>query len=400
MADDGSPTPPDPFGGIPFLGDMMRAMASQGPLNWDLANQFAAMGARGDEPDPDPSISSRIEWNSLADIADLRVAAATGLATGPSGRHPEILTVTRAGWAARALSDLRPLFTELATSLSSSSGTDSEPTGDPLAAMLGQLSKMMAPAMMGMSVGSMAGALARHALGQYDLPLARPGVREILVVESSVQAFADDWSIPRDDVRMWVLVHELASHAVLSSPAAVDGMMASIRAHLGAFRPDSTALMERLGSIDPGDMGDGGIEQMMSSVQAMFSDPLVLLGAVRSAEQDAIAPVLDAQVAAIQGYIDWVVDTVGAQLLGTTATIAEAVRRRRLEYGSDARLIEGLLGLTLNRAQLARGRSFVEGVLERDGAHRLPHMLTDPSLLPTPNEIDAPGLWLARLEVL
>lgn len=399
MADDGSPSPQNPFEGIPFLSEMMRAMSAQGPLNWDLAVQFASLGARGDDPDPDPSAMSRIEWNSLADIADLRVSGAIGLPTGPGGRHPEILTVTRAGWASRTLTDLRPLFTDLATSLSGPPAGESDAPGDPFAAMLGQFSKMMAPAMMGMSVGSMAGALARHALGQYDLPLARPESREILVVDSSVEKFAEDWSIARDDVRMWVLVHELASHAVLSSPAAVDGVMALVRRHVAAFRPDPSALMDRLGAVAPEDFGDGGMESMMESVQSMFSDPLVLLGAVRSAEQDSIAPLLDARVAAIQGYIDWTVDVVGAQLLGNTATIAEAARRRRLEYGSDARLIEGLLGLTLNRAQLTRGRTFVEGVIERDGAGHLARMLNDPALLPTPNEVDAPGLWLARLEI-
>ena len=397
MADDGNQNPMNPFGGIPFFADMMRAMSSQGPLNWDLAVQFATMGARGDDPDPEPSSGSRLEWNRLADIADLRVAETTGLATGPGDRHLEILTVTRAGWAHRTLTDLRPLFNDLATALSATprDGGSDDGDGDPLAAMLGQISTMLAPAMMGMSIGSMAGALARHALGQYDLPLARPAAREILVVDSSVETFAGDWSIPRDDLRMWVLVNELTSHAVLSTPAAVGGMMSSIRDHVTAFRPDPSALMDRIGSVQPDDT-----EDFVSSIQSMFSDPMVLLGAVRSPEQDAIAPVLDARVAAIQGYIDWVVDSVGARLLGSTATISEAVRRRRLEYGSDARLIEGLLGLTLNRTQMQRGRSFVEGVIERDGADRLARMLSDPALLPTPNEVDAPGLWLARLEVL
>ena len=395
MADGGNQDPMNPFGGIPFFADMMRAMSSQGPLNWDLAVQFATMGARGDDPDPEPATGSRIEWNRLADIADLRVAETTGLATGPGDRHLEILAVTRAGWAQRTLSDLRPLFNDLATALSSTPREDGPDDSDPFSAMLGQISTMLAPAMMGMSIGSMAGALARHALGQYDLPLARPAAREILVVDSSIETFAADWSIPRDDLRMWVLVNELTSHAVLSTPAAIGGMMSSIRDHVTAFRPDPSALMDRIGSVQPDDT-----EDFVSSIQSMFSDPMVLLGAVRSPEQDAIAPVLDARVAAIQGYIDWVVDTVGARVLGSTATIAEAVRRRRLEYGADARLVEGLLGLTLNRTQMQRGRSFVEGVIERDGSDRLARMLSDPALLPTPNEVDAPGLWLARLEVL
>jgi uncharacterized protein (DUF2342 family) len=126
---------------------------------------------------------------------------------------------------------------------------------------------------------------------------------------------------------------------------------------------------------------------------------MVLMGAVRSAEQEAMAPLLDAHVAAVSGYIDFVVDTVSARLLGASSPIAEAVRRRRVEYGTDGQLIERLLGISLSRAQQQRGRAFIEGVVERNGAQALIPMLEKAENLPTPNEVDAPGLWLARLEI-
>lgn len=392
MSDDES-VPRNPFEGMPFFADMMRAMSAQGPLNWDLAVQFASLGARGDDPDPDPTPTDRIEWNRLADIADMRVRETIGAAVDDSRRTPEVLTVTRAAWAHRTLTDMRPVFNELAAALSRTPGDAAPDPNDPLAAMLGNLTSMIAPAMIGMSIGSMVGALARHAFGQYDLPLPRPSSRELLVVDSSVSRFADEWSIARDDLRMWVLVHELASHAVLATPAAVDGLSASVSAHVAAFRPDPSAILERLGDLDPTD------PSALARAQEALSDPMVVLGAIRSPEQERLAPVLDARVAALQGYVDWVVDSVSARLLGTSSPIAEAVRRRRLEYGNDATLIERLLGLTLSRAQLQRGRAFIDGVLERDGATSLARMLTDPENLPTPNEVDAPGLWLARLEV-
>ena len=151
---DGDSTPPNPFGGLPFFNDMMRAMSQQGPLNWDLAQQFAQLGAVGDSADPEPDTSTRLAYNALADIADMHVREITMLSTGPRDSHSEILTTTRARWAHRTLSDLRPLFTDLATALSTRSDTGETPD-DPMAAMLGNLSNMMAPAMMGMSIGSM-----------------------------------------------------------------------------------------------------------------------------------------------------------------------------------------------------------------------------------------------------
>lgn len=383
---------PNPFGGLPFFNDMMRAMASQGPLNWDLAQQFAQLGAVGDSADPEPDPSTRIAYNALADIADVYVREVTQRPTGPKDSHVEILTTTRARWAHRTLTDLRPLFNDLATALAKRDAPDA--SGDPMAAMLNNLSTMMAPALMGMSIGSMVGALASHALGQYELPLSRPFASEILIVSSSVDSFASDWSIATDDIRMWVLIHELASHAVLASPAIEEGLSSMVRQHVSGFRPNPEALMESMGDIDPTD------PNALAGIQNMFSDPMVLMGAVRSAEQEALAPFLDARIAAISGYIDFVVDSVSTRLLGASSPIAEAVRRRRVEYGTDAQLIERLLGISTTRAQQQRGRQFINGVVEREGSNALTQMLASASNLPTPNEVDAPGLWLARLETL
>jgi putative hydrolase len=391
MADD-DPTPFNPFGGMPFFNDMMRAMSQQGPLNWDLAQQFAQLGAVGDTADPEPDASTRIAYNALADIADMHVREITTLSTGPRDRHVEILTTTRAKWAQRTLTDLRPLFTNLATALNRREDPQDSPD-DPMGAMLSNLSSMMAPAMMGMSIGSMIGALASHALGQYELPLSRPHASEILVVSSSVDSFASEWSIPTDDMRMWVLIHELASHAILASSAIEQGLTALIQRHVSAFRPDPQALMDSIGELDPSD------PDAMARIQGVFSDPMVLMGAMRSPEQEAMAPLLDAHIAAVSGYIDFVVDSVSSRLLGTSSPIAEAARRRRVEYGAEGQLIERLLGVSLTRAQQQRGRSFIEGVVERNGASALIPMLEKAENLPTPNEVEAPGLWLARLEI-
>jgi putative hydrolase len=389
---DGDMNASNPFGGIPFFNDMMRAMAGQGPLNWDLAQQFAQLGAVGDTPDPEPDTATRLAFNSLADIADMHVRAITSLSTGSNDTHTEILTTTRARWAHRTLTDLRPLFTNLATALQSHD-TDGDGADDPMTAMMANLSTMMAPAMMGMSVGSMIGALSSHALGQYEIPLARPHASEILIVASSVDAFATEWEIPKDDLRMWVLIHELASHAVLAAPAIADGLTTLVEAHVSAFRPNPDALMSSLTDLDPTDT------DAMAAIQNLFSNPMVMMGASRTAEQEALAPVLDAHVAAISGYIDYVVDSVSARLLGGASPIAEAVRRRRVQNGRDSHLVEQLLGISQTRAQQQRGRTFIQGVIERDGAALLPSLVLAPGNLPTPSEIEAPGLWLARLEI-
>jgi putative hydrolase len=390
MSDDDAQEPMFPFGNIPFLNDMMKAMASQGPLNWELAAQAAAAAARGDTPDTDTDPATRIAYNRLADIADMHVRQITALPTGPHDTHTEILTTTRALWAHRTLTDLRPLFTDLAAALTRPQQGDQ---GDPMSAMIAQMSAFLFPTLMGITVGSMIGSLAQRAFGQYDLPLARPHTSEILVVAASVESFASDWSIPPDDLRMWVLTHELTSHAVLATPAVTDGLMESVKRHVGSFRPDPAAFMSAMGDIDPSDPA------ALETLQRTLGDPMTIVGAMRSPEQEALAPFLDARVAAVTGFIDHVVDAVGSRILGNASPIAEAVRRRRLDGRTDADLAEKLLGVSLPRALQRRGADFVNGVIERAGEEPLRGMLSSAERLPTPNELDAPGLWLARLGI-
>jgi putative hydrolase len=262
-----------------------------------------------------------------------------------------------------------------------------------MSAMIAQMSAFLFPTLMGITVGSMIGSLAQRAFGQYDLPLARPHTSEILVVAASVESFASDWSIPPDDLRMWVLTHELTSHAVLATPAVTDGLMESVKRHVGSFRPDPAAFMSAMGDIDPSDPA------ALETLQRTLGDPMTIVGAMRSPEQEALAPFLDARVAAVTGYVDHVVDAVGSRILGNASPIAEAVRRRRLDGRTDADLAEKLLGVSLPRALQRRGAEFVSGVIERAGEDPLRGMLTSAERLPTPNELDAPGLWLARLGI-
>ncbi|MBM3638582.1 MAG: zinc-dependent metalloprotease [Actinobacteria bacterium] len=397
MADD-SPSgddTPDPFkmfGSMGFLGDMMKAMGSQGPLNWDIATQFAGLGALGDSADSQPDPTVRFAYNDLARVADMHVRDVSGLDTNVGGRATEILTTTRSEWARRTLKDFRPLFTDLATSLSQRD-VDTDTDGDPMAAMMASLSGLMAPAMVGMTVGGMVGALAQRAFGQYDFPLPRADTSELLLVPSTIENFATDWSLAIDDVRMWVLIHELTSHAVLNTAAVEDGITDLVRRHVSLFKPDSSAVMDALSGLD------ASSSDALEHIQKVFSDPTLILGAVRSSAQEELAPLLDAHVAAVLAYIDHIVDHASQRVLGSGHTIAEAVRRRRLEAGKDAVFVERLLGLHLTRQQLERGAEFIRGVIERGGEQAPAKLIQKVGNLPTPSELEAPGLWLARLEI-
>jgi putative hydrolase len=383
----------NPFENLPMFGDLARALAGQGPLNWDAARQFAALAATGGaaEGNIDPSV--RIKFGELARIAELHVRDLTGF-DGPS---PEVVPISSGAWAQRTLEAYRPLFTELATSLGKpvepSDSDDLDLNEDPMMAMMAGLSKMMAPSMMGMAVGSMVGRMATQAFGQYDLPIPRQDA-SLTVLPANIDRFADEWSIGADEMRMWVLAQELIGHALFSITSLREDFASLVRRHVGAFRPDPEAIAEKLTSLDSDDVDP------MQAMQQALSDPAVLLGAVQSAEQRELEPSLDAAAAAVIGYVDYMVDGVSVRVIGGDALrIAEAVRRRRVEHNSDDLYIERLLGLRLTHDQVQRGKNFVGGVVDRVGEARLSVLLARPKALPTPAEIDAPGLWVARLEL-
>jgi uncharacterized protein (DUF2342 family) len=61
--------------------------------------------------------------------------------------------------------------------------------------------------------------------------------------------------------------------------------------------------------------------------------------------------------------------------------------------------VERLLGLELTQGVYDRGAAFVDGVIERVGRDGLARLWEGDAMLPSPPEVDAPGLWLARIDL-
>jgi putative hydrolase len=262
--------------------------------------------------------------------------------------------------------------------------------------MLSGMLEMFQPMVLAMTAGSMIGHLAQRSFGQYDLPIPRPAAGtadELLLVVPNLDAFASEWSLAPDDLRLWICVHEVASHTILGVPHVRARLDDLLLRYVSSFRNDPTALEDRLGGVDLGD------PSALANLQEVIGSPEVILGAITSPEQEAIRPVLEATVATVVGVVDHVVDVVGTGLLTDYPMLTEALRRRRVEAAAADRFVERLLGLELTQATYDRGSAFVAGVLERAGEDGLRRLWEGEEQLPTPAEVDAPGLWLARIEL-
>ena len=389
-ADEG---PEDPFGGIPFLGDLARMLESMGPTGgvsgWEAARQFAVQVATGGEAEDNPDPMERLALQELARVAELQVGEATGLDVIQTGRSLSIVPVTRAEWARRTVDAWRPLLEKLSASLTGPTMTPGiDLDDDPQAALLGPLLQALGPMMLGLQAGSMVGHLAARSLGQYDLPIPRPSSDELIVVARNVRSFGDEWTLPTDDLRLWICLSELTTHAVIGVPHVRERLWGLLDQHVTSFSLDTSGIESALSTLDPSDP---------ESLQEALGDPTALLGAIQSEAQKALLPELSALTAVIVGYVDHIMDAVGTTLIGSYGMLTEALHRRRVEAGAADRFVDHLLGLELGRDQYERGEAFVHGVLERGGD--INRIFMDVNDLPTPNEVDAPGLWLARIDL-
>jgi putative hydrolase len=386
---------------MPFFGDLARMFQQQqhGPVAWDAARQLAASIATDGQSEPNVDPVVRMQLEQLARVAELNVSQATGLQVSHSGAGLSIVPVTRTQWTQRSMDALRDLFEALAASLSSGMQAAPDPvdpdddSADPMAAMLGGLMQMLGPMMLGMTAGSMLGHLARRSFGQYDLPIPRPPTDELMVVVPNLDEFGEAWSLPADDLRLWVCVHEVTHHAVLTVPHVRERLDAMLRQYVAGFEPDSTSLEDRLSGIELTDPSS------MAGLQDALGDPEVLLGAIRSPAQLAMLPQLESLVAVIEGYVDHIMDSIGGGLISSYGMLTEALRRRRVTADPSDRFVERLLGLELTQAAYSRGSAFIDGVVERAGPAGLERLWRSARELPTPAEVDAPGLWLARIDL-
>jgi putative hydrolase len=384
-----------------LLGDLLRLMKTDAPLQWELALQLAQSVASDNATEDNPDPLDRIRLEELVRIAELHVADVTGMTTTASGRPLEITVANRGEWARQRLESSRQLFEEIAGALAPVRGAEVEAPEDPLEdddetkqlqGLFTKWASAVAPAMIGMQFGSLVGHLAHRSLGQYELPLPRGAVDSIVIVPANLKQFSEDWSLPPDDVALYVAVRDVVSHAILSRPHVADRLAKLLVRHAQGFRPDPNALQRRLGEAG-GDMSD------LSELSQLLGDPSALGELVDSPEQRQVNAELGALSAAILGYVEWVSETIATRAVSARSSIEEALRRRRMEPGEEGRAADALLGFPLDQETVDRGLAFVRGVLERGGDSELAMLFVRPSSLPTPAEIAAPGLWIERVNL-
>lgn len=383
-----------------FLADLLRMMgsgmgAASGKV--DMARAMAQGVASGSEPEPNVDPLERMAIESLVPVAAMHVAEITGLLLD-DGSRLQVNAMAPGAWAWQTVDDwafiLHATTAPPAPAAPLTAGADPFALGEdgPGAGMsefLAQAMSTMGPVLAAMQLGSAVGHLARSTLGAYELPVPRPeGQRHQLpVVPANLDRFADDWSLPLQDVRLWVCLRDITVHAVMRRPSVADRFRALLAAVAGTTAHDNASMLRSAEGLDLSNP---------ESLQQLLGDPEALLAGEASPERRRAGDELQAASLALAGYVEHVVDQAAARLLGGRSALGEAWRRWQVEREATDRAAEALLGLDLGPSQVDRGTAFVAGVVDRAGEDGLQRLWRSGAMLPTPAEIEAPGLWLER----
>ncbi len=429
---DDDPKPVNPFeafSGNPFealsgadLQELFRMLQSPGPVNWEIARQVATGIATADIADdagagrrdrhlqPATDQKGADELVQLTRVAQLHVADTTGLAE--VGAVP-VRVVNRVEWTEITLDGLRPVLEALSTTLTGDRGAvdpSQWPTNPAEAAqdpeLIAGLITALAPTLFGVQAGSLVGLLAQHALGQHDLPLPLAGDPQLAFVPSNVDSFADDWSIERRDLRFALALREVVRCAPRSVPwvrarllrlsseyvSGYELRPEAIEEQLAEFLPEGFDPMSMLADLEAGNAN-------LEAFPEIDIDPTRLLDGLRSERQEPVRADLQRFGSVLEGYTDTLVGLLTSSLAPGTERIDEALRRHRVESGRHTDFVERMLGLELERVHYEQGQRFCAGVVDRVGVEGLNRLWERDEMLPTSSELEAPGLWLARIDL-
>ncbi len=269
----------------------------------------------------------------------------------------------RAQWVQRNLDGLRAVLEPAAAKIGEAVGRaqrEAMPEAaqeQGMAQLLGQLS----PLLLGAQVGSVLGALGQQVLGQYDIPIPRPGSEgALLFVVPNISAFEKDWSLDATEFRTWIAIHEVTHRLEFARPWALGRFRELIEDYTSTLQLDVAALQRRLETLDPSN--PEAMQEMLGADEGMF-------GAVLDDEQRLKLARIQAFMSAAEGYGDHVMHALGARLLSSYGRIEEAMRRYRESEQVDP-VLERLLGIEVKREQYRLGKELLR---PRGRAHRRGH---------------------------
>ena len=323
-------------------------------LDWDDVHAIAR--ARLDNPTLDSGTLASATKRYRALAAKLERPLLDFVGPLPKGRSmPEFDALDRQGWLDLNLDILRRVVDPVLES------------GRVPNSLLVDVSRMG----VNRYVAYMLAFIGQRVLGQYDPQLlgAEPiGGEGLYLVETNVAEWQRNADLPEDDLRRWLILHEM-THAW------------QFAAHpwLRPYMEESMRLL---------------IESVTKKGPAVTR--FAAFTGVLPAQWRVMRQV-QGTMSVVEGYSNLVMNQLGAKLLPGFARLEEAYRQRSSGKSALEMLIWKLTGLDLKLQQYRRGEAFCQDVYRNHGLAVLNRAWDGAESMPRLNELGNPEAWVRRV---
>ena len=263
-----------------------------------------------------------------------------------------------------------------------------QPTNSLGTALLGGLSQTMLSSQLGILMGY----LARRVLGQYDLALLGKepvSAGKLYFVEPNISGVQTELGLDPDDFRLWIALHETThAYEFEAYPWVREYFNSLLEQYISCLGDELVQYGTSL----------GGFRALVDRARASRKEGDSWIEVMMSPEQRTLFSKLQAVMSIVEGYSNYIMNSVGERLLPSYATIKERIDERSARRSPAEKLFIRITGLALKMEQYKLGESFINSVVAQRGVATANRVWEGPELLPTLEELRSPQAWIERVE--
>jgi coenzyme F420 biosynthesis associated uncharacterized protein len=238
------------------------------------------------------------------------------------------------------------------------------------------------------------GYLARRVLGQYDLallgrePIETTG--KLYFVQPNIRNTERMLGIPSDQFRLWLALHETTHAFEFEAYPWVREHMNSMIQEYFTFLTEDIEYLKR---------GVSGLKAFWErSRDRNNADGAGWIELVMTPDQRQLFSRMQATMAVVEGYSNYIMNAVGRDLMPDYHHIARRFEQRQRQKSSAEQFFIKLTGLDMKMEQYRLGEAFINEIVRQRGDRFAHRVWEGPEMLPTMTELRNPSEWIARIE--
>lgn len=243
-------------------------------------------------------------------------------------------------------------------------------------------------------VGELFGFLSRRVLGQYDpvLMLAPPPEETggspapaLSLVEPNVRAFEERQDVPGENLRRWLVLHELTHAWQFEAHPWLREYIASTMSDLlmGGLLHELTA-------------GGEPAKDAAAKVRTPSARHLVRGAIPALRTQLGAVGRIQAVMSVAEGYSNYVMHRVGQKHVKDFERLERGFHERQRQRTLLEQLVLTVTGMRMKLRQYELGERFAEAIVKERGLTLLNRVWEGPELMPSLADLRDPQLWIAR----